>query len=277
MTEHNLNKNNLIKNDRRNIIKSSFLLTLGTFLVNKSQSIANNSLNHNASKYNFELNDDKSKIEEFSLVYPFNLPKLEYGFDALEPNIDKMTMEIHYSKHHQGYINNLNKIIEGNPSLQNLKIEEVIDKITNEKVDNGLKNNAGGHYNHTFFWNLLTAKQMTKEPTGDFLTHILRDFGSLDRLKISFDEAAKSRFGSGWAWLVYDSNDRRLKITSTPNQDNPLMTFSEIKGEPIIGLDVWEHAYYLKYQNKRADYIGAFWNVLDWTKAEINYNKATLK
>ncbi len=266
--------NNPTKFDRRNIIKSGFLLSLGTFLISKSQSIAGNSLNNSL---NNNISDDNSQMGATSLIYPFTLPKLEYGFAALEPNIDKMTMEIHYTKHHQGYLNNLNKIIESNVSLQNLKIEEVLPKITNEKSDNGLKNNAGGHFNHTFFWNILTPKQSSKEPKGDFLNHVIKDFGSLDRLKVSFDEAAKTRFGSGWAWLVYDDNDRKLKVTSTPNQDNPLMNFSEVKGKPIMGIDVWEHAYYLKYQNKRADYITSFWNILDWSKVENNYNKATLK
>lgn len=256
------------KLERRDLVKKGLLFGLGAFFINgfKSTSVrANNTF------------IDEINSKTTSLIYPFTLPKLEYGFDALEPNIDKMTMEIHYSKHHQGYLNNLNKILETNKGLQNIKIEEVLTKITNEKSDSGLRNNAGGHFNHTFFWNILTPKQNINEPKGDLLVHILRDFGTYDRFKVSFEDAAKSRFGSGWAWLVYDANDRKLKITSTPNQDNPLMTFSEVKGEPIIGIDVWEHAYYLKYQNKRADYITAFWNVVDWTKAENNYNKATLK
>jgi superoxide dismutase, Fe-Mn family len=200
---------------------------------------------------------------------PFTLPKLPYAYKDLEPHIDAQTMEIHHSKHHQAYITNLNKALDdskiSNPNLMDLLA-------TAGKQTGTIRNNSGGHWNHTFFWEMLTPKP---EAMPDKVLNLInRDFGTLDKFKTEFAAAATSRFGSGWAWLYIA--DGKLKIGSTPNQDNPLMDASPIKGIPVMGLDVWEHAYYLKYQNKRADYIKAFWNVLNWNQVEKNIIKGGL-
>ena len=197
---------------------------------------------------------------------PFELPPLPYAYDALEPSIDKMTMEIHHDKHHQGYVNNLNKAVEGTP-MEKMGIDDIIKKIDNNSPA-ALRNNAGGHWNHTFFWNIMGPKA-GGVPTGALAAAITKKFGSFDAFKTEFEKAAGSRFGSGWAWLIKNGND--LEIVSTPNQDNPMMALAEKKGTPVVGIDVWEHAYYLKYQNKRADYVKAFWDVVDWNKAGKNF------
>lgn len=195
----------------------------------------------------------------------FTLPPLGYGYDALEPHIDKQTMEIHHTKHHEAYIKNLNKEVAANPLLANKSIEEIIKNIS--KYNNAVRNNAGGHFNHSLFWTLLSPQGGT--PSPKLLEAIGRDFGSLDKFKETFNEAAKTRFGSGWAWLiVYDG---KLKITSTANQDSTLFDIAETKGYPLLGLDVWEHAYYLNYQNRRPDYITAFWNVVNWAEVSKRY------
>jgi Fe-Mn family superoxide dismutase len=186
---------------------------------------------------------------------PFTLPALPYAFDALEPHIDKLTMEIHHDRHHKAYVDNLNKAL---PSTTK-SLEELLVTVSSQPV--AVRNNGGGHWNHSFFWQLL-APASAKQPSAALLAQIQKDFGSLDNLKVEFGKAATSRFGSGWAWLIV--KDGKLVISSTPNQDNPLMDVAEVKGKPILALDVWEHAYYLKYQNKRADYINAFWNVVNW-------------
>jgi Fe-Mn family superoxide dismutase len=186
---------------------------------------------------------------------PFTLPALPYAFDALEPHIDKMTMEIHHDRHHKAYVDNLNKAVGSSTK----SLEELLATISTQPV--AVRNNGGGHWNHRFFWQLL-APATGKQPSAALLAQIQKDFGSLDNLKLEFAKAATSRFGSGWAWLLV--KDGKLVISSTPNQDNPLMDVAEVKGKPILALDVWEHAYYLKYQNKRADYIAAFWNVVNW-------------
>lgn len=196
----------------------------------------------------------------------FVLDPLPYPSDALEPNIDKQTMEIHHGKHHNAYVTNLNNAVAGT-DLENLSIESLLTDVSNHSV--AIRNNGGGHYNHTLFWNTLSATG-GGVPTGDLATAIDAKFGSFDAFKETFTKAATTRFGSGWAWLVL-TNDGELAVSSTPNQDNPLMDVAEVKGFPIIGLDVWEHAYYLKYQNKRPDYIGAYWNVVDWNAAEARY------
>lgn len=199
----------------------------------------------------------------------FKLPDLDYSYDALEPHIDKKTMEIHHGKHHQAYVNKLNEAASAS-GLANMSIEELMKKIDGKNP--ALRNNGGGHYNHSLFWKILGGKN--RAPEGALKDAIDKKFGSLDAMKKEFEQAAATRFGSGWAWLVSDASGN-LSIGSTPNQDNPLMPVSDIKGEPILGLDVWEHAYYLKYQNRRPEYITAFWNVVNWTAVSKNYERAT--
>ncbi len=193
----------------------------------------------------------------------FSLPALPYAFNALEPHIDAKTMEIHHGKHHAAYVNNLNKALEGKPQLESKSLEQLISKISDipEAIRAAVRNNGGGHWNHAMFWNILSANGGGK-PCGQLATDIDRDFGSFDAFKEKFSQAATTRFGSGWAWLVVSGG--KLVIGSTPNQDNPLMDVSDLKGKPVFGLDVWEHAYYLNYQNRRPDYIAAFWNVINW-------------
>ena len=189
----------------------------------------------------------------------FELPKLPYAYDALEPHIDTRTMEIHHSKHHAGYTNNLNAAIAGT-DIEEQSIENILANISKQAV--AVRNNGGGFFNHDLFWQVMSPKGGGK-PSGSLLAAIEKDFGSFDSFKEEFSKAAATRFGSGWAWLVKQSNGK-LVVSSTPNQDNPLMDVAEVKGTPILGLDVWEHAYYLKFQNKRPDYISEFWNVINW-------------
>ncbi len=188
----------------------------------------------------------------------FELPKLDYAYDALEPHIDARTMEIHHSKHHGGYTTKLNGAIEGT-GLDGKSIEDILSGVSKHSA--AVRNNGGGYYNHNLFWKVMSPTGGGK-PSGDLSDAINSEFGSFDKFKEEFSNAAATRFGSGWAWLVKDGN--KLFIGSTPNQDNPLMDVSELNGTPILGLDVWEHAYYLKYQNKRPEYISAFWNVINW-------------
>ncbi|MCT4644880.1 MAG: superoxide dismutase [Carboxylicivirga sp.] len=189
----------------------------------------------------------------------FELPKLEYAYDALEPHIDARTMEIHHTKHHAGYTNNLNAAVEGS-DLAGQSIEAILADVSKHSV--AVRNNGGGFYNHNLFWTVMSPNG-GGEPTGELAEAINKAFGSFDAFKESFNKAAATRFGSGWAWLV-KQDDGSLVVTSTANQDNPLMDIADVKGTPILGLDVWEHAYYLNYQNRRPDYIGAFWNVVNW-------------
>lgn len=196
----------------------------------------------------------------------FELPKLAYSYDALEPTIDARTMEIHHSKHHQAYVDNLNNAIAGT-DLEGKSLEE-IQKIGTDKP--AVRNNGGGHYNHSLFWELLTPGG-SKEPVGNVKAEIEK-IGGFEKFKEDFSNAAKTRFGSGWAWLVKNS-DGSVVVSSTPNQDNPLMPVADVQGTPILGLDVWEHAYYLKYQNRRPDYVSAFFDVINWDKVEELYNK----
>lgn len=198
----------------------------------------------------------------------FKLPKLPYAFDALEPNIDAKTMEIHYSKHHQGYTDNLNKAIAGT-KLENNSIEDILKNL--DMSNNAVRNNGGGYYNHNLFWEVMSPQGGGK-PSGELATAIDSAFGSFDSFKEKFSEAAKTRFGSGWAWLCVHKGGK-LEVCSTPNQDNPLMPDTGCEGYPILGLDVWEHAYYLKYQNKRPDYVSAFWNVINWDKISKLYSE----
>jgi Fe-Mn family superoxide dismutase len=203
----------------------------------------------------------------------FELKALPYATDALEPHIDAKTMEIHHGKHHAAYVTNLNAAIEGTP-LASQTLEGLISSIKTLPADKQavIRNNGGGHYNHTLFWNLLTAESSGK-PYAELLTAIEAQFGGFDQFKTAFETAAKTRFGSGWAWLIV-KKDGQLAITSTPNQDNPLMDVADIQGTPILGLDVWEHAYYLHYQNRRPDYVAAFWNVVNWDYVQTLWNDA---
>ncbi|PWE01261.1 superoxide dismutase [Marinilabilia rubra] len=189
----------------------------------------------------------------------FELPKLNYAYDALEPYIDARTMEIHHSKHHGGYTTKLNAAVEGT-DLEGKSIEDLLAGVS--KHSTAVRNNGGGFYNHNLFWKVMGPNAGGK-PDGELLSAIESEFGSFDEFKEKFNNAAATRFGSGWAWLV-KKEDGQLAIGSTPNQDNPLMDLSDFKGTPILGLDVWEHAYYLKYQNKRPEYIDAFWEVVNW-------------
>ncbi|CAN5216541.1 superoxide dismutase SodA [soil metagenome] len=199
----------------------------------------------------------------------FTLPALPYATDALEPHIDKMTMEIHHGKHHQAYVTNLNKALEGKPEADH-SIEDIIKNIS--KFPMAVRNNGGGHYNHSLFWTLLSPSG-GGEPTGALADAIKSTFGSFSELKTKVSEAGATRFGSGWAWLIVTA-DKKLAVCSTPNQDSPLMDIAEVKGTPILGIDVWEHAYYLKYQNRRPDYLAAIWNVINWNHVAELYNKA---
>ncbi|MDL5049254.1 superoxide dismutase [Oscillatoria amoena NRMC-F 0135] len=190
---------------------------------------------------------------------PFTLPNLPYAFNALEPHIDARTMEIHHGKHHNAYVTNLNNAI-ANTDADKLSIEEICKNISKYPV--AVRNNGGGHYNHSLFWIIMGANS-GGTPTGALADAINSSFGNFDEFKSKFAAAGAGRFGSGWAWLIVDGN-KKLQITSTPNQDNPLMDIAEVKGAPILGLDVWEHAYYLNYQNRRPDYITAWWSVVNW-------------
>ncbi len=198
----------------------------------------------------------------------FELPKLPYEYTALEPHIDARTMEIHHSKHHNAYVTNLNKAIEGTP-LASQSLEEILKGIS--KASAAVRNNGGGHFNHSLFWKVMKPGGGGL-PSGDLAAAINRDFGSFDTFKEQFNNAGATRFGSGWAWLIV--HDGKLVVSSSPNQDNPLMDIAEVKGTPILGLDVWEHAYYLNYQNRRPDYIAAFWNVINWDEVAANLKKA---
>jgi Fe-Mn family superoxide dismutase len=198
----------------------------------------------------------------------FTLPALPYAFDALEPHIDALTMQIHHGKHHQAYVDNLNKAIAGTPN-ENKSLEELVKAAGS--ISPAVRNNGGGHWNHSFFWELL-APNAGGQPSGALADAINDVFGSFDSFKEKFNTAGATRFGSGWAWLII--NNGTLQITSTPNQDNPLMDVAEVKGTPLLGVDVWEHAYYLKYQNRRPEYMGAIWNVINWNKVAENFAKA---
>jgi len=253
-------KNN---NNRREFLKKTGLLSTGIFMGSSvlHSLLASNSVSQ------VQNEDDFLQAEDI-----FTLPKLPYSYDALEPHIDKLTMEIHHSKHHQAYITNLNKGVQSlDKNLQD-KAQNLNSIFENMKLfPEVIRNNAGGHYNHSLFWNLMKPNG-GGSPKGKLAESINQTFGSFDNFKKQFSDAAAKRFGSGWAWLVVSNG--KLVITSTPNQDNPLMNLPTIlsKGKPILALDVWEHAYYLKNQNRRADYIASFWNVVNWEAAEIAFN-----
>jgi Fe-Mn family superoxide dismutase len=199
----------------------------------------------------------------------FELKALPYANNALEPHIDAMTMEIHHDRHHAAYVNNLNAAIKDG-EWDNKSILDILANIS--KLPMAVRNNGGGHFNHDLFWNIM-GPNAGGNPTGDLAAAIDKTFGSFDELKKQVSNAGATRFGSGWAWLIVKS-DKTLAVCSTPNQDNPLMDIAEVKGTPILGIDVWEHAYYLKYQNKRPDYLTAIWNVIDWNKVAARYGEA---
>jgi len=246
--------------NRRDFLKKSALLTAGGIGL----SMLGRNMAHAAGTF-----EKETKIPAADGLY--SLPSLPYAFDALEPHIDRQTMEIHHGKHHQAYVNNLNKAVAEIKDAP-ADIELLLKKFA--KTNNVIRNNGGGHYNHSLFWKLMRpayAASSANAPSGKLAEAITSAFGSVDAFKEKFAAAGKDRFGSGWAWLVADKNGK-LSIGSTPNQDNPLMEMSEIKGKPVLALDVWEHAYYLKYQNKRPDYIGAWWSVVNWDEAARLYD-----
>lgn len=202
-----------------------------------------------------------------SVKAQFTLPDLPYGFNALEPAIDKETMQVHHDKHHAGYVSKLNDAVKGSP-LATQSIEKILASVS--KYSTAVRNNGGGHYNHSLFWQIMAPN--AQAPSAEFASAIDKSFGSMDAFKKAFADSAATRFGSGWAWLIVQKG--KLKITTTPNQDNPLMDVVKEKGYPILALDVWEHAYYLKYQNKRPDYISNWWTVVNWPEVEKRYKAA---
>lgn len=244
----------MIKDNRRDFLKKASMLAITGLVSNgfiEKLAIAN------------------SDFESENVNKPTHvLPPLTYEYDALEPFIDKATMEIHHSKHHQAYIDKLNKAVE-ETKASDITLEELNKNISKHSLT--MRNNAGGHYNHSLFWQLMKPNG-GGNPIGKLSDAVNLSFGSFESFKNKFSEAAKNRFGSGWVWLVVN-NDKKLEIGSTANQDNPLMDISDFKGTPVLALDVWEHAYYLKYQNKRNEYIGAWWNVINWEQAELNFSK----
>ncbi len=245
------------ENSRRAFLQKSLLAGIGISILGKNV---------------LKAEEIKSEML-FSMSSPYSLPALPYPYDALEPHFDRMTMEIHHDKHHQAYVTNLNKALETIKDAP-ASLEEMFKTVS--KFPAAIRNHGGGHWNHTFFWEILRPTYSPNASTGaigKLGEAINATFGSFDKFKEQFTAAGKDRFGSGWAWLIVGT-DKKLAICSTANQDNPLMEIAEIKGTPIIALDVWEHAYYLKYQNKRADYMTAFWNVLNWDKAGELFEKA---
>ncbi len=210
-----------------------------------------------------------SKVSEYNMVYPYTQKPLGYAFDALEPSIDAKTMEIHFSRHHLAYVNNLNSALEKS-SESNKKLLSIF--LSMSKYPMAVRNNGGGHYNHQLFFEMI-APGGANMPYGNLLAAINSTFGSVDKLKEAIFTAGKTQFGSGWAWLSVNK-DGTLFVSSTPNQDNPLMDITPKQGIPVFGIDVWEHAYYLKYQNKRADYLDAVWKIVNWTELERRYNEA---
>jgi len=238
---------------RRKFIYSAAALTAASIIEPFAKSI-----------YNISNKNERSE----NIMAKFELPPLPYAYDALEPYIDKMTMEIHHDKHHQGYVTNLNKAVEGN-EMATKTLDELVMNVSKYPV--AVRNNGGGHWNHSLFWTLM-KKGGGEEPTGALADAIKTSFGSFADFKTQFSTAGATRFGSGWAWLVVQNG--KLIIGSTPNQDNPLMDVSDFKGTPVLGLDVWEHAYYLKYQNRRPEYIDNWWNVINWAEASKRFSEA---
>ncbi|MBK7762287.1 MAG: superoxide dismutase [Bacteroidetes bacterium] len=200
----------------------------------------------------------------------YTLPSLGYAYNALEPHIDAQTMEIHHTKHHQSYITKLNAAMSKEPSLKAKSLEQLLSSIQSlpESVRNDVRNHGGGHWNHSFFWTIIGP--LKKKPSENLSAAIVNDFGSMEAFKEQFLKKSMGIFGSGWCWLIVDAKGK-LSISTSPNQDNPIMDIAEINGKPILGIDVWEHAYYLNYQNRRADYLKAFWNIVNWQKVSEEY------
>jgi Fe-Mn family superoxide dismutase len=238
--------------ERRNFIKKLGMGVTAAYISGKSHAV--------------DINKSKNLIMENLNTLEF--PALPYAYDALEPYIDARTMEIHYDRHHRAYFNNYVNAVKGT-ALENLPVEKVFADVS--KAGDAVRNNGGGYYNHFIFWKNLGPDKT--ELSSELSAALTKTFGSFDKFKETLNNAAKTRFGSGWAWL-YLTNDKNLAVGSTPNQDNPLMDISSIKGTPLLTLDVWEHAYYLKYQNKRADYVDAFWNVVNWDEVNKRYKEA---
>lgn len=212
-----------------------------------------------------------SWVAPFAAAQGFTLAPLPYPHDALAPVIDERTMQIHHGRHHQAYVDNLNKAVTATPALSGFSLEALMSQIS--KTSDAVRNNGGGHWNHTFFWQSMTRPGQGGAPSAELLSAINRDFGSMEQFKAAFRGAGLSRFGSGWAWLIVGA-DGKLKITSTPNQDNPLMDVVAERGAPLLGNDVWEHAYYLQYQNRRGDYLDVWWQVVDWSVISRRYADA---
>jgi superoxide dismutase, Fe-Mn family len=238
--------------------RSKFLLSIAAIPIAAGFNPISNSLNEIIN------NNERSK----KIMSKFELPALPYSYDALEPYIDKLTMEIHHDKHHAAYVANFNKAVEGT-AAEGKTFDEIFKDIS--KYTMGVRNNGGGVYNHSMFWKVM-KKNGGGVPTGPVAEAIKSSFGSFDDFKIAFNTAATTRFGSGWAWLIV--NGGKLSVISTPNQDNPLMDIAEAKGTPVLLLDVWEHAYYLKYQNRRPEYVANFWNVVNWDEVNKLYSMA---
>jgi Fe-Mn family superoxide dismutase len=243
-----------MKMDKRTFLKNSAILGLGGMVASTLQGAGTAS----------GMMTGKNKDEE-----PFKLPQLKYSYDALEPYIDAMTMEIHYSKHHAGYTRKFNAAVK-ELGLEETNIKKILSNVS--QYPSGIRNNGGGFYNHRLFWNSMSPDG-GGQPGGDLLKALEKNFGSFDQFRKQFSGAAATRFGSGWAWLIR-TRDGSLKVTSTPNQDNPLMDIAGDRGVPLLAIDVWEHAYYLKYQNRRTDYISAFWNVVNWENVTARYERS---
>lgn len=249
------------------VLSSIFFLSIGSCKRKKYTEVVEVPLPSKEEKMTIGLPEDvKADAGAFELL------KLPYNYDALAPNIDAMTMEVHYSKHYLTYTNNLNKALAGT-ELESLPIDEIFKKLDLNNAD--LRNNLGGYYNHTLYFDIMAPKAGGK-PSDTLASAIDKDFGSFDNFKIQFEDAATKQFGSGWAWLIVDKAGK-LQVTSTPNQDNPLMPRALVAGTPILAIDVWEHAYYLNYQNKRKKYIEAFFNVINWKKVGEKYEEAIKK
>jgi superoxide dismutase, Fe-Mn family len=238
--------------ERRIFLKNLGLGVAATYVTGRS-------LGQNVTNLNLK------KMENFQTL---EFPALPFSYDALEPYIDAKTMEIHYDRHHRTYFNNYVNAVKGTP-LENVSLEKVFASVST--AGDAIRNNGGGFYNHNLFWKNLAKN--SSGPSAEITSAINQAFGTFDKFKETFNNAGKTRFGSGWGWLYFTA-DKKLAIASTPNQDNPLMDLSPVKGTPLLALDVWEHAYYLKYQNKRADYIDAFWNVVNWDEVNRRYKEA---
>jgi len=239
---------------KREFLKTSSILTVGALTVPMSSCKSGG--------------ESPQQVENTKSFTPFALPQLPYAFEALEPSIDKMTMEIHHGKHHAGYVRKLNAALESH-ALAGKSLDDIVSSVGPD--DAAIRNNGGGHYNHSLFWEIIKPGE-SQMPYGKLSDAINSNFGSFEKLKEEFSTAAATRFGSGWAWLSLDSNNK-LFVSSTPNQDNPLMSkLVSTPGHPILGLDVWEHAYYLKYQNKRKDYISNFFNIINWEEVARRYD-----